>query len=233
MHISFFCLRINTVKFLFHTRPCKSSNRKNLSLSSGEYSRTVSSRNNADFTPDRTNLGRFSSVGSDSFIKNHRTHNFLFCSLKFFCNKVNAGFFNHFSDCVIFRKSINFFFHKFFSFFKFFLSVSSVKIMISINNHIVSSFVNNIFDFCCIVRVHEFFSYNAASFSKFKLSIALFSDFTLSKFNGSHNIVFRNEFTSGLNHNNAVVSTRNNDIQIGFVSLLVSRICDHITVFIS
>ena len=193
----------------------------------------MGSRNNTYFTPYWTNFGRFSTVSSYAFIKNHRTHNFLFCSLKFFCNKVNAGFFNHFSDCVIFRKSINFFFHKFFSFFKFFLSVSSVKIMISINNHIMSSFVNNILNFRSIIRVYKFFSYNPASLCKFNLSITLFSDFTLSKFNGSHNIVFRNEFTSGLNHNNAVVSTRNNDIQIGFISLLVSRICNHITIFIS
>ena len=189
--------------------------------------------NNSDFTPYRTNFGWFSAVGSDAFVKNHCTHNFLFCCFKFFCNKVNAGFFNHLSDCMIFRQCFDFFFNEFFSFFKFFLSVSSIEVMISINNHIMSCFVDDIFNFSSVIRVYKFFSYNAALFCKFNLCITLFSDFTLSKFYSSHNIVFCNEFTSGFNHDNAVMCTCNNNIQIRFCCLLVGWVSNEVSAFIS
>ena len=172
----------------------------------------MSTRYNTNFTPDRTNFGRFSAVSSNSFIQNHCTHNFLFCSFKFFGYKVDAGFFNNLVDVMIFRKRFNSFFNKLFSFFKLILSVFSIKVVICIKNHIMSNFINNIFKFSCIIRVNKFFFNNAASFSKFNLSIALFSYFTLSKLNSFHNIVFSNEFTSSLNHDYTIVSTCNNYI---------------------
>ena len=186
----------------------------------------MSSRNNTDFAPDRTNFGRFSAVSSNPFIQNHSTHNVFFSGFEFFSNEVNTCFFNHFSDCVIFRKSINFFLNKFFSFFKLFLPVSSIEVVVSINNHIVSSFFDNLFNFCSIVRVYEFFFYDTASFSKFNLSFALFFNFALSELNSSHNIIFRNEFATGFNHDDRIVSTCNDDVEVRFVSLLVSRVSD-------
>ena len=145
---------------------------------------------------------RFSAVSSNTLVQNHCTHNMFFSVFKFFCNKVNACFFHDFFAVIIIRKSINFFFNKFFSFFKFFLSVSSVKVVVSIKNHIVSSFFNNLFDFSCIVRVYEFFFFNSTFFCKCNLCFALLFNFNLCKLNSIHNIVFCNEFTASFNHDN-------------------------------
>ena len=175
---------------------------------------------------------RFSSVSTNAFVQNHCSHNFLFSIFEFFSNKVDAGFFNHSFDWVGFIQRVNFFFYSFFSFFKFILSVCSVKVVICVKNHIISCIVNNLFKFRCIVRVYEFFFNNAASLCKLNLSVTLFSDFSLSKFNSVHNIVFCNEFAAGFNHNNAVVSTCNNDVEVRFVRLLVSWVSNHIAVFV-
>ena len=226
MHICFFSLRINSVKFLFHPRTCKSSNWQYLSLTSCKYSRTMSSWQHTNFAPDRTNVMRFSSVSSNAFVQNHCTHNVFFSVFKFFCNEVNTSFFHNFFAVIIIRKSIDFFFNKFFSFFKFFLSVSSVKVVVSIKNHIMSCFFNNLFDFSCIVRVYKFFFFNTTFFCKCYLSFTLFFDFNLRKFNSVHNVVFCNEFTASFNHDNWIVSTCNNDIKIWFISLLVCWVSD-------
>ena len=131
---------------------------------------------------------------------------------KFFRNKVNACFFHNFFYVVIFRQCIYFFFYKLFSFFKFFLSVCSIKVVVSIKNHIVSCFFNNLFDFCCVIRINKFFFHNSAFFNESFLSFALFSYFSLCKLNSVHYIVFRYEFASCFNHNYRIMCTCNYDI---------------------
>ena len=198
VNISLIFLVVKSFEFLNFGNSTERTSRHNLSHTAGKYAASVNSRKYAVFTPDRSDIGKRSAVGSYAEIRNLRSD-------LFFRNIVKRVFEFSLHIRELFGKMFQNVFFYFILTGLSFESVESIESVIEFFTRVLSDFGVEIFGDVIEFDVLFFFT---ASSDDFFDKCALLFDFFVSEQNSADHIVVGKFLRARFDHHNSVFRSR-------------------------